>query len=247
MMPAPHASDGQHPGDPRPATINRRSSTCQPCRVYPWLLVLSTAIAATFCLLYITKPVILSPLPPLQNLPAGPPPTRTPSPTTTARPALLPNASHLPGELLTTPARGPSDDSPRAPTSPPATPAFEETNLRIQHILTAQAPTGPLARIDLDVPVLYQSRSLRWTPADIAEARNLLIRLMDYQEKSQRLRAEGGDLLDSWNHLLSRSLPATDLRADSPSLPANQEEAAATPRPPSLNTTESIQILPAGK
>ena len=79
------------------------------------------------------------------------------------------------------------------------------------------------------------------------QARELLVRLMDYQEKSQLLRAEGVELLDAWNRLIEASIPATDLRADSPSLPANQEDAADAPRPAGLITTESIQLQPSGK
>ena len=101
--------------------------------------------------------------------------------------------------------------------------------------------------MDLDVPVLYQSRNLRWTPTEVTHARELLARLMDYQEKSNRLRDEGSALLQAWNSLLDKSLPAADLRADSPSLPANQETATNPTRPASLITTESIQIKPAGK
>ena len=266
MMPlsSPNATDGKPPGETLPATLtsssgpyypaNRRATPSPSCRAYPWLLTLSTAIAALFCALYITKPVLVSsvaPISPIPPIPPIPPISPTP-PTPPAKPAaaqagLLPNASHLPGERLPAAAGQPPHDPGRALPGPPATSVFEETNLRIQHILTAQAPGGHLARIDLDVPVLYQSRSLRWTPADVAEARQLLARLMDYQEKSQRLRAEGGDLLDSWNRLINRSLPAMELRADSPSLPANQEDTRAASLPGGLNTTESIQIQPAGK
>ena len=74
-----------------------------------------------------------------------------------------------------------------------------------------------------------------------------MVRMMDYQEKCQALRAEGVELLDAWNHLIDRSIPASDLRADSPSLPANQQDAADSPRPAGLITTESIQLQPAGK
>jgi hypothetical protein len=58
---------------------------------------------------------------------------------------------------------------------------------------------------------------------------------------------EGAELLDSWNQLVERSIPASDLRADSPTLPTNQQDAADAPRPPGLNTTELIRIQPAGK
>jgi len=233
------------------APTNRRTASCQPGRAYPWLLVLSTAIAGLFCLLYITKPVIVSSpapagtriLPSQTNQTSQSKPTAMPN-TAATRVSLLPDATHLPGERVpaSTAGQKPADSS-----HPPPPPIFEETNLRIQHILTAEAPGGHLARMDLDVPVLYQSRALRWTPATVTAARALLARFMDYQEKSRQLRAEGGELLDAWNRLISHSLPTTELRADSPSLPANQEDNRRAPHPAGFNTTESIQIQPTGK
>ena len=156
----------------------------------------------------------------------------------------MPSHDRLPGEKDT---RGTSLDAGAPARASFAPVAFEQTNLRIQHILTAEAPGGHLARINLDVPVLYQSRNLRWTAAEVTEARALLARLADYQEKSRTLRVEGAELLDSWNHLIGRSIPAGDLRADSPTLPANQQDAADAPRPAGLDTRELIQIQPAGK
>ena len=215
---------------------NRRANKSPNQRVYPWLLFTSTAVAALFCLMYITKPVIMA----SQN----PIPTYTPSPapphasSATANVALIPAKDQLPGEKTTPPDHA---------SSSPAAATVEQTNLRIQHILTAEAPGGHLAKIDIEVPVLYRSRNLRWTAAEVAEARTLLVRLADYQEKSQSLRAEGSELLDSWNRLVERSIPASDLRADSPTLPTNQQDAADAPRPAGLNTTDLIQIQPAGK
>lgn len=227
-----------------PLKANRRTAACATHRAYPWLLVISTAIAGAFCTLYITKPVILA-------APSVPPfSTETPisspsSPTIQAPPSLMPNADHLPGEKPS--ARPESVVNNAAQPSLPPAPVFEQTNLRVQHILNAQAPGGHLAKIDLDVPVLYQSRSLRWTPIEVAEARDLLIRLQDYQEKSGALRSEGADLLAAWNRIVEKSIPTNVLRADSPALPANQQDAADLPRPAGLETSELIQIQPAKK
>lgn len=218
---------------------NRRAATCPTQRIYPWLLFASTAVAALFCLMYITKPVILASQSPI---PTYTPPPAAATPKTTAAPvnvALMPANDQLPGEKTT------KDAAPDRTSSPAA--AFEQTNLRIQHILTAEAPGGHLAKIDIDVPVLYRSRNLRWTAAEVADARALLVRLADYQEKSRTLRADGAELLDSWNRLVERSIPASDLRADSPTLPANQQDAADAPRPAGLDTTELIKIQPSGK
>ncbi len=236
------------PSSPGPySTSNRRSSSCPVQRVYPWLLSTSTLIAAVFCLLYITKPVIVPASTASASISLVP---AMPSGSAAAQgPGLLPIKDRLPGETSAPSATKPLAANPRRDLPAPASPgAFEETNLRIQHVLTAEAPGGHLDRIDLEVPVLYQSRNLRWTPAEVEAARSLLTKLMDHQEKTRQLRAEGMELLDSWNHLISKSIPATDLRADSPSLPDNQEDAADSPRPAGWTSPESIQIQqPSGK
>jgi hypothetical protein len=219
---------------------NRRTSTCATHRAYPWLLVASTAIAGAFCTLYITKPVLLaSPnQPPLSSKN----PVFPTSPTAQTPPSLTPNADHLPSEKIS----ALQDPVAHHHAGPPAA-AFEQTNLRVQHILNAQAPGGLLAKIDLDVPVLYQSRKLRWTPAEVTEARELMLRLQDYQEKSGILRSEGADLLAAWNQLVEKSIPSSVLRADSPTLPANQQDTEDSPRPATLDTTELIKLQPAKK
>jgi hypothetical protein len=232
------------------SAANRRASpACGAQRAYPWLLFFSTAVAALFCLLYITKPVYVPT--PAMIAPASPviitsteKSQTSPAPAAQSSASLLPARDSLPGEGDAKPI--PSDPR-KASAAPPAVSQFEETNLRIQHVLSAEAPGGQIDRIILDVPVLYQSRSLRWTPDEVTAARDLLVRLMDYQDKCRSLRAEGIGLLDSWNQLIERSIPAAQVRADSPTLPANQQDTAVAPRPAGLMSTDSIQIQPSGK
>lgn len=232
-------------GSGKYSTANRRASGGAAQRAYPWLLCASTTIAGLFCLLYITKPVIVPS--PREVLPSGQQgkPTLAHAATGSPSASLLPG-QRLPGDSATTSKPLPADPRQALP-APPSSSAFEETNLRIQHILTAEAPGGHLDRIVLDVPVLYQSRGLRWDASQTAQARDLLARLTDYQERSRQLRAEGAGLLNDWNQLITGSIPAASLRADSPSLPANQQDAADAPRPADLITTESIQIKTPGK
>lgn len=222
-------------GDPIPS--NQRRSANPVRNVYPLLLLASTTIATVFCILYITKPVIE---------------------TTTAIPAkaeilVQPKPSELAAAAPSKPSGTPSPSGQGEPSSTSSQKStvtlskFEETNLGIQHVLTAQAPAGDLCRIVLDVPVLYQSRHLRWTEGDVAEARELLTRLSSYQEKSIALRSEGLELLGHWNHLVNRSIPASELRADSPALPANQKNSPLLIVPAGLDTRESIQLKPSEK
>ena len=231
------------PSAPYSKANRRAGSSCTLHRAYPWLLFVSTGIAATFCLMYISKPIIYAAQEekssyldsPKRSLPA----------VDGVKSSIMPDQNSLPGDaekisVTTNQAR-------EALSQSQSTTSFEQTNMRIQHILTAETPSGDLARIDIDVPVLYQSRSLRWTPLEVAEARGLLARLADYQEKSSSLRAEGAALLASWNHLIDQSIPSSELRADSPTLPANQEDSADTPHSVGLDTAESIQIKATGK
>jgi hypothetical protein len=225
------------------SNANRRvSSGCPLQKVYPWLLGTSTLVAAVFCVMYISKPVYVAAPGPQAFAQANASGTSPDLPAPDAM--LLPDGGKLPGEVAVKPL--PSDQL--GSISPAAGPgSFEETNLRVQHVLTAETPEGDLTRVLLDVPVLYQSRTLRWTESEVAKARELLARLADHQEKVRSLRDEGSGLLIEWNELVERSIPTNELRADSPTLPANQGDSADAPRPAGLDTTRSIKIQPTGK
>jgi Asp-tRNA(Asn)/Glu-tRNA(Gln) amidotransferase C subunit len=233
----------------------QQAGSCTLYRSYPWMLLASTAVAGIFCLLYITKPVVQASQsnhsqptsqPPLSI--TDKPPTSLPSHSekNSAEPKamenLMPSPDHLPGETAASSTNNLTSQQP-TPQQPATSPAHEETNLRVQHIINAEGPDGLLAKIHLNVPVLYQSRNLRWTPEEVGKARELLNRLADYQEKTQNLRAEGTALLESWNHLVEHSIPSNELRADSPTIPLNQQDASAMPRPAGLNSDNLIRRI----
>lgn len=238
-MPPSHQSPSPILGDEfalprRHSPSNRRANAPLPTKLLIGALILSTLVAALFCVLYITKPVIAT--------------TPEEAPTATAPPAELPEETRaiiIDGTDDDPETRRP-DKTPRTPTSTSHDQHHEETNLRVQHVLDASTPDGDLSRIVLDVPVIYPSRNLRWTDAEVAQAREILARLADYHEQSRHLRDLGTDILLDWNHLIERSIPASDLRADSPSLPSNQKDSALLPRPTSLDSSESIEIRPSG-
>ncbi len=215
------------------SAANRRTVGCPVQRVYPWLLFASTFVAAVFCLAYITKPVVMatSSVSPRQGaMNAGSDgnlPDEIPE-------SMVPDGNELPG----------TDRSPLADT-PPASPLasdFEETNIRIQHVLDAEFPSGDVKRIIVDVPVLYRSRNLRWSLEETERARDLLERLTSYQQRTRDLRDEGTALLNEWNGLMSASIPGQALRADSPSLPSNQVNGLLTGAPAASDTVETIKL-----
>lgn len=219
---------------------NRRAGTCPVQRAYPWLLVASTALAAVFCGLYLNKPVIIASGGPGPSVTATAPAPPFPALASAApkKPAdsLMPRGSDLPGDTSK-----PQAADPRRLASAEAGPegAFEETNLRIQHVLKAQGPAGEdLGKIMLEVPVLYRSRALRWTPEDVTQARDLMARISNYQEASRMIRDEGQKLLGEWNALVGESIPAPVLRADSPSLSSELQPATGE----ELDSTQAIEI-----
>jgi hypothetical protein len=98
---------------------------------------------------------------------------------------------------------------------------WESTNLKVQHILSVDAGGGELEKIVLNVPVLYQTRTLRWTAEDITKARSVMTRLMEYERNLNQLRGEAQSILKDWNQILQTTAPTVALRADSPTLPYN--------------------------
>lgn len=222
-------------------------------KIYPVLLVFSTLVAAGFCWLYLNKPVIETTTVVQTPAPHTPPAPAVIPPSTPSKPAVAPPKAEAPSlaevpkpitpPVLKLDSKVESTLPRQLPTS--ATSPFEESNLRVQHVFTASTPTGELGRVILDVPVLYQSRNLRWSPQDVKEARLLLSRLNAYQEKVRELRGEGSALMESWNALIARSMPANVLRADSPSLPENQRATAKTGA--SQNSVDALRTQPASR
>ncbi len=255
MLPLPSAlpsgsTDAKKKAAPRPPRANDAAPLH---RAYPALLLASTTLAGVFCYLYLTKPVI-APAATTTSLPLSAT-TMAPQPAAQAKPAatqtkpspaLLPASDRLPGDAKPATATARHESPAKATPAKLAIPTFEETNLRVQHVLSAESPGGDLSRLVVDVPVLYRTGNLAWTEAQIAESRALLNDLSNYQEKSRELRAEGNRLLAAWNRLIASSIPTPILRADSPALPENQGQSGQTPATPDIDTTRSIQIQPSG-
>jgi len=247
-IPAPSSRDGS-PADIPPSTsdlikstpagfanTNRRSPQASVNRAYPWLLLLSTAVAVVFGFMYITKPVVVAGMD-VEDSSKGQ--ALDAQGQDSGKPTLLPGTDALPGEHG---AAAVTQGDPRKLTTAPIHSRFEETNMRVQHILTATSDDGHVSRIDLEVPVLYQSRNLRWTPAEVTRAQDLMVRLMDYQDKSRQLRSQGEELLADWNDLIGKSIPASRLRADSPSIPENQHHAIKALSPSDTSTPSAVEI-----
>ncbi len=208
-------------------------------KAYPWLLGSSVILSAVLCWMYVTKPV-MAPAALQATVPQIPseadvqPVKVKPLKNLTKTPALIPSENALPGEslpnhaatqpgergaLASSHANHAADDISAASENGVR---WENTNLKVQHILRADSGNGELEKIILNVPVRYETRTMRWTTENIAQARAILSRLMVYERDLNNLRQQGQGILQDWNSLLGSTVPATVLRADSPSLPYNQ-------------------------
>ncbi len=212
-------------------------------KAYPWLLGASICLSAMLCWMYVTKPVIASvsigrtpDALALVELTEDVVAARAEDASVGPRAGdLVPSDTDLPGaQPLASQESGegavsvsPEAISPQrlaegsGADAAAMTLGWEATNLKVQHILRADAGNGSLEKIVINVPVLYETRTMRWTSADIVNARDVLSRLMVYERNLSNLRQEGQALLKDWNEILDGTVPAASLRADSPSLPYN--------------------------
>lgn len=223
-----------------PTTTNQSSNEIT--LTYKYLLTFSTLSAVFFCYLYVTKPTTVMPSPAVE---AGAEETKqaenTPS-TMGGFDSLAIDA--LPGEgspqipAIENPA-GINSAIPLAQSdSTKGLVGFEETNDRVQHVLTAQNNNAS-ERIILEVPVIYRTRGLRFGPEQANEAQRVLRALKIYQSQIKKLHQDGKNIQSAWNSILMYSQPIGALRADSPSLPQTTED---HPGMLSENSSSTIKI-----
>ncbi|MEO1856625.1 MAG: hypothetical protein ABGY95_04570 [Rubritalea sp.] len=197
---------------------------------YKYLLTFSTLSAVFFCWLYVTKPTVITHAtaeaqegPSVQSDLADTA-SKHETMTTSNSFANLAN-SKLPGEVSSSAAPAqisavnknsniplPVSDSTKDLVG------FEETNDRVQHVITAQSNNSS-ERIILEVPVIYKTRALRFGPEQAHEASRVLRALKIYQSQIKKLHQDGKNIQLAWDSLLMSAQPVAALRADSPSLP----------------------------
>ena len=95
---------------------------------------------------------------------------------------------------------------------------WEKTNLQMQHVLSANLDGANVQKIVINTPVYYESRTMRWSKKDIAQARDILSRLVVYESNIHKLRLESRSILEDWNEFVQKTIPHQVLRADSPSI-----------------------------
>ena len=245
-----HTSEGIEDGGEEPlitpAISNRANSRVdRPDAAYHWLLITSLILTSIMCWLYVTKPVIVQngasndvqrdgALPgSMENSQSGRVSTLVPSE------YVLPG-SKLPSSVdrkissqsnLQQTGSGALAESGHMADNPLFSQGWESTNLKMQHIFSADTGGDEMEEIVLDVPVLYETRTMRWSVADIAQARQLMQRLIVYEGNLKNLRNDGKEILKEWNELIENTTPTDNLKADSPSLPKNHVQGEPSDEP----------------
>lgn len=230
---------------------------------YKFLLLTTTSAAAFFCWLYITKPTtIVAPADTEQvsnteqAIPGNPVEEDMTEPdaiSSTASKAAditsfeAPSPDSFPGSSQAKDAASISPVNPASgssfiplanSSSTKGKPSWEETNDRVQHIITAQNGDNS-ERIILEVPVIYMTRGMRLGPKEAEEARRILRAIEIYQDRINKLQQDGENIAKAWNSLLMSTQPVEALRADSPSLPQKKE---TTPDTLKENSAATISI-----
>lgn len=222
-------------------STNTHSPSSEVSLTYKFLLTFSTLCAVFFCWLYVTKPTQVINATPAgdSKLVAEPEPPTSGEADSSSFESLTSNA--LPGDSPERPkatdAHSSSSTIPLAKTaSTDGQLGWEETNHRVQHVLTAQNGTSS-ERIILQVPVIYQTRGIRLGTEQAKEAARVLRALTIYQEQITKLHQDGKNIQHAWDMLLLSAQPISALRADSPSLPSAQH-----PETLSENSAATINI-----
>lgn len=190
-------------------------------KAYPWLLGGSLVLSAILCWMYVNKPVVIRE----GGESAGQTSPHNESDAAGDKVSLVPSSKDLPGNAGKKSVSSPALAKTRAGAALSTyAPGWESTNLKVQHILSVDTGSTELEKIVLNVPVLYETRTMRWDQDDIAKAREIMKRLMLYERNLNKLRNEGRGILKDWNLLLGETAPTMALRADSPTLPYNHSQ-----------------------
>ncbi|MGJ8725549.1 MAG: hypothetical protein ACSHYB_13405 [Roseibacillus sp.] len=190
-------------GRPLPNAREEKPEIKSLTRFYPPLLFFSTTLTAVFLFLYLTKPVIVAEegavtsqmessevaevvdvIPPsVEKVELSPWPESE---------ALI--ANELPGlEPLRSEA--------------PHSPQMIATTLGVEQIVEVESLNGELEKFTVSLPVLYPENVLSWNEGSIAEAHQLASDIEEHLQKVREVQANGVELLESWNLLVSKSVP----------------------------------------
>ncbi|MEM9079748.1 MAG: hypothetical protein AAGC74_03545 [Verrucomicrobiota bacterium] len=190
---------------------------------YPLLLGLSTILTGVFLWMYVTKPVVVRQMPESSQEEAGAMVMvkQDVNESSVADLQPWPEEDRLPGELS-----GAAELARVAPVLSQS--MLEPTQLRMQHIFLVDSGESPHERVELEVPVYYESRTLAWTPERIQEARLLAGEMAAYLEAVRQVREQGESLAARWELLVSESMPLEVLPPDSPSRSENHRGAVSS-------------------
>ena len=197
-------------GRPLPKATEEKPETKSLTRFYPPLLFFSTTLTAVFLYLYLTKPVIIENTGPAAMVSNSENSDATQSVASIPAPAVKEELSPWPEEAAAlianelpglTPMRSESSQ----------TPEMIATTLGVEQIVEVASVNGELEKFKVSVPVLYPENVLSWNAESIAEAQQLATAIEAHLEQARAVQTNGVKLLESWNLLVSKSVPKSVL------------------------------------
>ncbi len=188
-------------------------------KLYPVLLVMSLLMAAVFCLLYLTKPVVQVQSTKQEEVFVNQGETHEVV-KQVEEPVYQSLLSPWPDEEPLSEQAGNTLQS-DVFTDEFISEGHEGTNLKMQQVFIAEGPGGQREKIEIEQVVNYPTRLLRWDSETIAQARFLKQEMARHLNDVQIVRQNGEYLMAEWEKLITGAMPIDVLRADSPSLPNN--------------------------
>ena len=194
-------------GKPLPTPSEEKPEAKSLSRFYPPLLFFSTTLTAVFFFLYLSKPVIVTggeaAMPKSQKAEAVQLVESIPVPVEKEELSPWPEADALTANEL--PGLEPLN------TESATSPEMIATTLGVEQIIEVESLNGALEKFTVSLPVLYPENVLSWNKESIAEAHQLASDIEAHLEKVREVQADGVGLLESWNLLVSKSVPKTVL------------------------------------
>ena len=85
------------------------------------------------------------------------------------------------------------------------------TTLGVEQIVEVESLNGELEKFTVSLPVLYPENVLSWNEQSISEAQQLANNIEAHLEQVREVQANGVQLLEDWNRLVSKSVPKSVL------------------------------------
>ena len=195
-------------GRPLPKSQVDKSETKSLARFYPPLLFLSTTLTGIFLFLYVTKPVIVEGVSE-EGLVASKIVQQVSPQESVVEAVAQEELSPFPDAGMLTTQALPGFEAQQAEVI--SEPVLRQTVLSAEQIVEVESLSNELEKVSVSLSVFYPENLLSWNEESIFEAQILARDIELHLEKVREVQANGIDLLENWNRIISNSSPTSVL------------------------------------